>query len=198
MFDIGFTELLLFGAIALIVLGPEKLPHAVRTAGRYYAKFRRTIATIQHEIEAELDLVETRQQMQAELTKLRQTENDIKLEMEKLRNSVSQLQQRKPLADITNLPENSTPAQTVISQAVAPKIASKVPLEMALPDAAVLAKDLQQAVYGATETPVITSANPTINQPMYYRWFLLSDYDKAHRLPNAPFLPNYHADKLLF
>ena len=64
MFDIGFSELLLFGIIALVVLGPEKLPHAVRTAGRYYAKFRRTVATLQSEIEAELDLAETRKQMQ--------------------------------------------------------------------------------------------------------------------------------------
>lgn len=198
MFDIGFTELLLFGAIALIVLGPEKLPHAVRTAGRYYAKFRRTVATIQHEIEAELDLAETRQQMQAELAKLKQTENDIKLEMEKLRSSVSQLQQHKPLADIDNPPENPTSAQPVVSQAVAPKTPAEVPLETALPDADVLAKDLQQAVYSATQTPVMTSAITAINQPMYYRWFLLSDYDKAHRLPNAPFLPNYHADKLMF
>ena len=57
MFDIGFSELLLFGAIALIILGPEKLPQAARTAGRYYAKFRRTVANLQSEIEAELDLL---------------------------------------------------------------------------------------------------------------------------------------------
>ena len=38
MFDIGFSELLLFGVIALIVLGPEKLPQAARTAGQWYAK----------------------------------------------------------------------------------------------------------------------------------------------------------------
>ena len=72
MFDIGFSELLLFGAIALIVLGPEKLPQAARTAGQWYAKFRRTVATLQSEIEAELDLAETRKQMQLELEKIRQ------------------------------------------------------------------------------------------------------------------------------
>ena len=64
MFDIGFSELLLFGVIALIVLGPEKLPQAARTAGQWYAKIRRTVSTLQSEIEAELDLAETRQQMQ--------------------------------------------------------------------------------------------------------------------------------------
>ena len=60
MFDIGFSELLLFGVIALIVLGPEKLPQAARTAGQWYAKLRRTVSTLQSEIEAELDLAETR------------------------------------------------------------------------------------------------------------------------------------------
>lgn len=69
MFDIGFSELLLFGVIALIVLGPEKLPQAARTAGQWYAKIRRTVSTLQSEIEAELDLAETRQQMQKELAK---------------------------------------------------------------------------------------------------------------------------------
>ena len=58
MFDIGFSELLLFGVIALIVLGPEKLPQAARTAGQWYAKIRRTASTLQSEIEAELDLAE--------------------------------------------------------------------------------------------------------------------------------------------
>ena len=70
MFDIGFSELLLFGVIALIVLGPEKLPQAARTAGQWYAKLRRTVSTLQSEIEAELDLAETRQQMQNELAKI--------------------------------------------------------------------------------------------------------------------------------
>ena len=93
MFDIGFSELLLFGAIALIVLGPEKLPQAARTAGQWYAKFRRTVATLQSEIEAELDLAETRKQMQLELEKIRQAEVDMKREMEALRSSVSELQQ---------------------------------------------------------------------------------------------------------
>ena len=74
MFDIGFSELLLFGVIALIVLGPEKLPQAARTAGQWYAKLRRTVSTLQSEIEAELDLAETRKQMQDELAKIRQTE----------------------------------------------------------------------------------------------------------------------------
>ena len=93
MFDIGFSELLLFGVIALIVLGPEKLPQAARTAGQWYAKLRRTVSTLQFEIEAELDLAETRQQMQNELAKIRQTESDMKRELAEMRGSMQKFEQ---------------------------------------------------------------------------------------------------------
>ena len=93
MFDIGFSELLLCGVIALIVLGPEKLPQAARTAGQWYAKLRRTVSTLQSEIEAELDLAETRQQMQNELAKIRQTESDMKRELAEMRGSMQKFEQ---------------------------------------------------------------------------------------------------------
>ena len=93
MFDIGFSELLLFGVIALIVLGPEKLPQAARTAGQWYAKLRRTVSTLQSEIESELDLAETRQQMQDELAKIRQTETDMKREIAEMRGSMQKFEQ---------------------------------------------------------------------------------------------------------
>ena len=92
MFDIGFSELLLFGVIALIVLGPEKLPQAARTAGQWYAKLRRTVSTLQSEIEAEFDLAETRQQMQDELAKIRQTEANMKREMAEMRGSMQEFE----------------------------------------------------------------------------------------------------------
>ena len=181
MFDIGFSELLLFGAIALIILGPEKLPHAARTAGRYYAKFRRTVATLQSEIEAELDLAETRKQMQEELAKIKQAELDMKREMEALRSSMHELQQHGTVPPLQT--EQTTSIQTTAN----PSTPNKPNL-----DTDKLAKDLQPAVYAATATRHINHT-----EPMYHQWFLLGDYDKQRRLPNAPRLPNYQADKLL-
>lgn len=92
MFDIGFSELLLFGVLALIILGPEKLPQAARTAGQWYAKLRRMISTLQSEIESELDLAETRKQMQDELAKIRQTETDMKRELAEMRGSMDEFE----------------------------------------------------------------------------------------------------------
>ncbi|MEH6442838.1 MAG: Sec-independent protein translocase protein TatB [Oceanospirillaceae bacterium] len=58
MFDIGFTELLLIAVVALVVLGPEKLPVAIRTLGLWIGKAKRTISGIQTEISEELKLDE--------------------------------------------------------------------------------------------------------------------------------------------
>ena len=39
MFDLGFTEILVIGVVALVVLGPEKMPEVARAAGRFFAGF---------------------------------------------------------------------------------------------------------------------------------------------------------------
>ena len=50
MFDIGFSELVAVGLIALIVLGPKRLPEVARTAGRWMGQLRRFIADVKQDI----------------------------------------------------------------------------------------------------------------------------------------------------
>ncbi len=58
MFDVGFWELAVIAVVALMVLGPERLPRAARTAGLWISKARRTVTTMKAEIERELDVEE--------------------------------------------------------------------------------------------------------------------------------------------
>ena len=46
MFDFGFSELVVIGAVALVVLGPEKLPVVARTAGEWIGKAQRMVAQV--------------------------------------------------------------------------------------------------------------------------------------------------------
>jgi len=63
MFDIGFSELMLVGIMALIILGPERLPKAARTVGLLVGKVRRTMSGIQQEIEQEVRNQEIREKL---------------------------------------------------------------------------------------------------------------------------------------
>lgn len=64
MFDVGFSELLMVGLVALLVLGPEKLPKAARMAGFWVGKGRSILANAKAEIKQELHAEEMRQLMQ--------------------------------------------------------------------------------------------------------------------------------------
>lgn len=54
MFDIGFSELLVIGVVALIVLGPERLPKVARTAGHLFGRFQRYVSDVKAEIKREM------------------------------------------------------------------------------------------------------------------------------------------------
>jgi sec-independent protein translocase protein TatB len=54
MFDIGFSELVVVGLIALIVLGPKRLPEVARTAGRWTGQLRRFIADVKQDLDREI------------------------------------------------------------------------------------------------------------------------------------------------
>ncbi len=58
MFDIGLWEILLIGVLALVVIGPERLPGAARQAGYFVGKARRYIEGVKSEVASELDVDE--------------------------------------------------------------------------------------------------------------------------------------------
>nr|WP_298141745.1 Sec-independent protein translocase protein TatB [uncultured Acinetobacter sp.] len=84
MLNIGMAELLLFGIIALLVLGPDKLPQAARFAGKTYAKIKRLISNVQNDIDRELRLSELREQMQQEMKKIQELEAKMQIQMQTL------------------------------------------------------------------------------------------------------------------
>ena len=71
MFDIGFSELLLLGLVALLVLGPERLPRAARTVGYWAGRARSYMRQMTTELEREVQQTEIREQ----IDKARQTLN---------------------------------------------------------------------------------------------------------------------------
>ncbi len=58
MFDIGFSELLLIGIVALVVIGPERLPKVARTVGLLLGRAQRYVATVKADLHREMQLEE--------------------------------------------------------------------------------------------------------------------------------------------
>ena len=70
MFDVGFWEVSMIGVLALIILGPERLPGVARTAGAWMGKARRMMREIKADIKSELD--------EAELSELKAVRDDLR------------------------------------------------------------------------------------------------------------------------
>lgn len=70
MFDIGFAELLVLTIIAMVVVGPEKLPGLARSVGKTVGQARRFMTGIQNQIEQEVKLDELNKKIMAETKEL--------------------------------------------------------------------------------------------------------------------------------
>ena len=60
MFDIGFSEFFVIGIVALLVIGPERLPKVARTAGHLFGRMQRYVADVKADLNREMDASELR------------------------------------------------------------------------------------------------------------------------------------------
>ena len=63
MFDIGFWELALIGVVALLVVGPDRLPGLARTVGLWVGRIRRYVSSVRDDIEREIQAEELRKML---------------------------------------------------------------------------------------------------------------------------------------
>ncbi|MCA4824638.1 MAG: Sec-independent protein translocase protein TatB [Serratia rubidaea] len=101
MFDIGFSELLLVLVIGLVVLGPERLPVAVRTVAGWIRALRSLAASVQNELSQELKLQELQDSLKkAESAGLQNLTPELKASMDELKEAADSLKRSyQPGAD---------------------------------------------------------------------------------------------------
>ena len=97
MFDIGFSEIIVCAVVALIVIGPERMPETVRTIGLWIGRFKRSLHETRQEIERQIGVEDIRRQLHNEdiMRSLEKTRNDINHEI----NSVIEHTQSIPETD---------------------------------------------------------------------------------------------------
>ncbi len=117
MFDIGFSELLLVGIVALVVLGPDRLPGAVRTAGLWIGRIKRSFSAIKAEVEREIGADEIRRQLHNE--QILELEREMKAMKESLNASIST--ETPTPAEPARATDTSTSTSTSTSQDKSPQ-----------------------------------------------------------------------------
>lgn len=144
MFGISFSELLLVGLVALLVLGPERLPGAARTAGLWIGRLKRSFNAIKQEVEREIGADEIR----------RQLHNEHILSLEEEARKIMQPQQ-PPAAPVA--PATPAPTEPAAETPVSPAPASTTP-----PSAAVMgaASPAQSADIGPAAPAESASVTP--------------------------------------
>ena len=94
MFDLSFWEILVIGIIAVIVVGPERLPGMAYTAGKWLTKVKRFVANAKAEVESEFNTAELRKLMSAqeeEMQKLRKLVEDTRHDVEQNQHALTQV-----------------------------------------------------------------------------------------------------------
>ncbi|KPA94928.1 Sec-independent protein translocase protein TatB, partial [Pseudomonas asplenii] len=108
MFGISFSELLLVGLVALLVLGPERLPGAARTAGLWVGRLKRSFNAIKQEVEREIGADEIRRQLHNE--HILSLEQEARKILSPVQEPAPQAQpQSPPVAESVTQPAGETP-----------------------------------------------------------------------------------------
>jgi Tat protein translocase TatB subunit len=95
MFDFSFAELAIIGGVALVVLGPEKLPRVARTAGQWAAKAQRYVADVKADIQRESELAELKKLQDSVQQSARELESSMHENLQSIESEIG----KTPLAD---------------------------------------------------------------------------------------------------
>lgn len=101
MFDVGFWEILLILILALVIIGPERLPAAARQAGLFIGKARRYIEGVRTEVESEIDIGEFKRMLHNQEVQITELQQQIK-------SGVDEIASDLPSTDfLTDVPSHS-------------------------------------------------------------------------------------------
>lgn len=115
MFDIGFSEIVLIGLVALVVIGPERLPMVARTVGTMLARMQRYVNEVKSEVEREMRLEELKKLQTNVEEQARVIERTVRTEMNEAEQSLRKIAEEaavEPTAATTTLPPQPADASS--------------------------------------------------------------------------------------
>ncbi|HDM8040907.1 TPA: Sec-independent protein translocase subunit TatB [Vibrio fluvialis] len=130
MFDIGFWELVLISVVALVVLGPERLPHAIRSVAKFVSAAKNMANSVKDELAHELKVQELQENLRkAEQMGMQNLSPELQESVDKLKQAAQDVQRPYSAAATSQTEDEKpqTPAETlsVASESDQPKTAEK-------------------------------------------------------------------------
>ena len=167
MFEIGWSELLLIGIVALIAIGPKELPGVLRTLGQWTAKLRRMATEFQnqfHEAIREAELADLKKEVDEMTTQAKSYANfdpvaDVRREFESAQHQIETSITQQPKSESEPQPNSAPPAPAETEVAAAQTAGANEAAIPATPDAGISAPtgepatDGKSGSHGAGEKP---------------------------------------------
>ena len=118
MFDIGFSEIVVIAVVALVVLGPEKLPKTARTLGHLFGRLQRYVNEVKRDVQRELELEELRKLQQNVQSAAKEIEDSMAAASRDVERSVRDVE--AALGATTESAPASSPGETSAGAAATP------------------------------------------------------------------------------
>lgn len=119
MFDIGFWEIILISILGLVVLGPERLPSAIRSVARFVSSAKSMASNVKDELEHELKIQELQQNLKkAERMGMEDLSPELKKSVEELKDAAKSVQQpfKSTPDSADSTPTDSTSSESKTNQ----------------------------------------------------------------------------------
>ena len=132
MFDVGFSELVVIALVALIVIGPERLPKVARTVGILLGRLQRYVNDVKSDINREIHLDELKKMQEQVTSETKEITDSLSSEMRSIENAltasivptdppVADTPDSSAIAEVHAEPEPAAPAETVDPVAHSPE-----------------------------------------------------------------------------
>lgn len=163
MFDVSFTEMLVIAVVALVVIGPERLPKVARTIGHLLGRAQRYVSDVKGDIRREMELDELRtlrSEMEDAARSIKSTvDTNVDLMRKEFDSASTEIKDLAKEAEQSGIPLGAaTPADPAVA-AAAPEVQTSVPVVSADP------VSLPAGAPQVSPDPVVTSVHPQPAQP---------------------------------
>jgi sec-independent protein translocase protein TatB len=125
MFDVGLSELMVIAVVALVVIGPERLPKVARTAGLLLGRLQRYVSDVKADINREMQLDELKKMQQEISSQVNSLETSVNHEIREVESSVGEIVD--PLERVRAMASETT-SDTALEQTGTASVEEAVPL----------------------------------------------------------------------